>query len=389
MDMRITTVIGGLTGGGAERVCVNLANAWVAGGKRVTILTVAQNSTAAAYSIDSRVERCSLAGCANSDETDFMSTAPILQGLVRAGCPEMVEQVPLIARLRHAILASGPDVVVAHIDMTNLRVLAAMHETGIPVVACEHTDPRQVSIGEWQNAREALYRRARAVVAPHSTIAEWFRLRGAAALSIPNPLYPPDQMRVERNGDRHRLVTLARLSPEKRIDLLVRAFAAIANNFPEWDLEIYGVGPLRAELARLVDEVAPGRVYLRGFTTDPYSVLKGADLFASVSSVEGFGNAIWEALACGIPVVAIDCGAPVRSLVRDGVDGIIVRTKSALAQALSSLMSDEGVRNALAARAAEVVTRLPVEASLKAWDALLSDITLGSTVSLREPTQLV
>lgn len=387
--MRITTVIGGLTGGGAERVCVNLANAWVARGKHVTILTVSRNSTAAAYSIDSRVERCSLAGCANSDEPDFMSTAPILQGLARAGCPEMAEQVPLIARLRHAILASGPDVVVAHIDMTNLRVLAAMHETGIPVVACEHTDPRQVSIGEWQNAREALYRRARAVVAPHSTIAEWFKLRGAAALAIPNPLYPPDQARVERNGDRHRIVTLARLSPEKRIDLLVRAFAAIASNFPKWDLEIYGVGPLHAELARLVDEVAPGRVYLRGFTTDPYSVLKGADLFASVSSVEGFGNAIWESLACGIPVVAIDCGAPVRSLVRDGVDGMIVRTKSALVQALSSLMSDEGVRNALAARAAEVVTRLPIEASLNAWDALLGDITSGSTVSLHEPAQLV
>jgi hypothetical protein len=44
-------------------------------------------------------------------------------------------------------------------------------------------------------------------------------------------------------------------------------------------------------------------------------------------------------------------------------------------QALSSLMSDEAMRNALAARAAEVVTRFPVEASLKAWDALLGDIT--------------
>ena len=89
--------------------------------------------------------------------------------------------------------------------------------------------------------------------------------------------------------------------------------------------------------------------------------------------MEGFGNAIWEALACGIPVVAMDCGAPVRSLVRDGIDGLIVRTDTveALASALASLMGNETARSALAARAREVVTRFSFESSLQAWDALL------------------
>jgi len=377
--MRITTVISGLTGGGAERVCVNLANAWAVRGRHVTILTVTQNSMEPAYCIDPRVEHRNIGWprYAHSDELNVISTAPVLRGLLQAGCPEMVEQIPLIAVVRHAILATAPDVVVAHIDMTNLRVLAAMHETGIPVIACEHTDTSQVSIGQWQNAREALYRRARDVVASHSTIADWFTRRGAVAFAIPNPLFAPPQLSIERNGYRHRLVTLARLSPEKRIDLLIQAFAKIAGNFPEWDFEIYGVGPLRALLARLVDELAPGRVRLCGFTTDPYSILRGADLFASASWVEGFGNAIWEALACGVPVVAMDCGAPVRSLVRNGVDGIIVRTKGALVEALRSLMGDEGLRKALAARALEVLTRFPVEASLQSWDALLNDVSLN------------
>jgi GalNAc-alpha-(1->4)-GalNAc-alpha-(1->3)-diNAcBac-PP-undecaprenol alpha-1,4-N-acetyl-D-galactosaminyltransferase len=377
--MRITTVIGGLTGGGAERVCVNLANAWAGRGRRVTILTVTRNSKGSAYFIDPRVEQRSLGWPRNahSVELNFISIEPVHRGLLEAGCPEMVEQIPLIAMLRNAILATAPDVVVAHIDMTNLRVLAAMHETGIPVIACEHTDTSQISIGQWQNAREALYRRARAVVATHSTIADWLTRRGAVAFAIPNPLFAPPQVSIERNGDCHRLVTLARLSPEKRIDLLIQAFAKIAGDFPKWALEIYGVGPLRASLARLVDELAPGRIHLRGFTSDPYAILKGADLFASTSWVEGFGNAIWEALACGVPVVAMDCGAPVRSLVRNGVDGMIVRTKGALVEALRSLMGDEGLRKALAARALEVLTRFPVEASLKAWDALLDDVTLN------------
>jgi glycosyltransferase involved in cell wall biosynthesis len=379
--MRITAVISALTGGGAARVCVNLANAWVARGNRVTILTMFQNSTGAAYAIDARVERCDLAQLANSNESEDLSAASIVRGLLECGCPEMLKQVPLIARLRHAIVTTNPDVVVAHIDMTNLRVLAAMHETGIPVVACEHIDPSLVSIGEWQKTREALYGRAHAVVALQPAFAEWFRLRGARAFTIPNPLYPPDREASRRKDGRHRLITLTRLSPEKRIDLLVRAFATIAANFPEWDLEIYGDGHLHAELSRLIDKLAPGRVYLRGFATDPYAALGRADLYALTSWVEGFPCAVWEALACGIPVVAMDCGASIRSLVRHGVDGLIVRTKAALEEALSSLMSDERFRNTLATRAGEVVSRFPVEASLEAWDALLGDITSNSSRS--------
>lgn len=376
--MRITTVIGGLTGGGAERVCVNLANAWVARDQHVTILTMAKNLKAPAYAIDPQVERRDIGWprFAHSEELNTVAIAPVLRGLQRAGCPELIEQIAIIAMLRYAILATAPDVVVAHIDMTNLRVLAAMHETGVPVIACEHTDTSQIPIGRWQRAREALYRKASAVVASHPTSAEWLTRRGAAAVAIPNPLVAPPPTRIERNGDRRRIVSLARLSQEKRIDLLIRAFARIADDFPEWDLDIYGVGSLHAWLAWLINELAPGRVHLRGFTAHPYAVLSEADLFVSCSWVEGFGNAIWEALACGVPVVAIECGAPVRTLVRDGVDGLIVHTASVLAleSALVSLMGDDAARKALAARAPEVLTRFSMESALQAWDALLDKV---------------
>lgn len=390
--MRITTVIAGLSGGGAERVCVNLANAWAARGWDVTILTVSQKTATPAYAIDSCVRRRDIGWPRGADpkELNANSLAPLLRGLHGVACFEITWEMPLLAMLRYAILATTPNVVVAHIDYTNVRVLAAMHETGVPVIACEHTDTSQFSIGSWQNTREALYRRAPAVVAPHPTIAEWLKRRGATAYAIPNPLNAPPSICVERTGERRRLVTLTRLSPEKRVDLLVRAFASIVGDFPEWDLEVYGNGPLRVPLVRLVEELAPGRVQLRGFTNAPYAILAGADLFVSASWVEGFGNAIWEALACGVPVVAMDCGAPVRSLVRDGVDGLIVYTDSteALAGALASLMGNEMARNALAARASEVLTRFSFASSLQAWDALLDDV-VGRREVQRDVSELV
>ena len=381
--MRITNVIAGLGGGGAERVCINLANAWVARGWDVTILTLSQRTATPAYEIDSRIRRRDIGGRRRADpkELNTESVASLLRGLDGVACFEIIWEMPRLAMLRYAILATTPDVVVAHIDFTNVRVLAAMHETGVPVIACEQTDVSKFSIGSWQNTREALYRRASAVVGPHPMIVGWLAQRGARAYAIPNLLHTPQSIGVERNNERRRLVTLMRLSPEKRVDLLVRAFASIKSNFPEWDLDIYGDGPERDSIAELIDELAPGRASLRGFTDDPYAVLAGADLFASASCVEGFGNAIWEALACGVPVVALECGAAVRSLVRDGIDGLIVDGGSpeVLASAFASLMGNETARKALASRTREVLTRFSFESALAAWDSLLESVVGGAT----------
>lgn len=367
--MRITIVIGGLSGGGAERVCVNLANAWALSAHEVTLLTVTQKRPGSAYALDGRVARVDLGWpCARGDDT-----MPVLRVLREAGCMELAGEAPLLAALRAVIPETAPDVVVSHMDLTNVRVLAALGGSGIPVIACEHTDPDRVYLGPWQHAREALYRRyAAAVVAPHVSIAEWLARRGIAAHAIPNPLLPPrSRARAARVGGRQRLITLGRLSPEKRIAMIAGAFARIADDFPEWDLEIYGDGPDYDELARRADE----RLHLHGFTADPYGALAAADLYVSASCVEGFGNAVWEAMACGLPVVAMDCGAPLRTLVRDGIDGRIVGGgEHTLSVALAEVMGDHALRQAFAARAADVVARFPIEAALAKWARVLTGV---------------
>src|SRR5882724_1954787 len=106
--MRITTVIGGLSGGGAERVCINLANAWAVRAHRVTILTMAKNVIAPAYAVDPRVELRDLGWPrhANSQELNAPSIAPVVRGLRQIGCPELIGQITLIALFRNAILAT-------------------------------------------------------------------------------------------------------------------------------------------------------------------------------------------------------------------------------------------------------------------------------------------
>ena len=162
---------------------------------------------------------------------------------------------------------------------------------------------------------------------------------------------------------------------EKRVEWIVHAFARVSERYSDWDLEIYGLGPQRNFLEHLAEDIAPpGRIRICGFANDAYRVLAGAHIFVSASWVEGFGNGIWEALACGVPVIALDAGPSIGRLVRHEIDGLVVKDDSvaALAAALERLMNNETERRSFASRAPEVVNRFSMQAALQQWDELLA-----------------
>src|SRR6185437_5290581 len=141
---------------------------------------------------------------------------------------------------------------------------------------------------DWARPRDNFYRRAAAVVACDPVIADWLAQRGARATAIHNPLLPPDPLTTSPSHSRKRVITLSRLSIEKRPEWLVRAFASLAERYPDWDLEIYGDGPQRNFLEHLAENLAPpGRIKLCGFTGNAYRALAGADIFVSASWIEG------------------------------------------------------------------------------------------------------
>ena len=179
---------------------------------------------------------------------------------------------------------------------------------------------------------------------------------------------PESRARVRREwgvGDDARVIgSLGRLDPEKRPDLLIEAFAAVAAACSEARLVVAGAGARGGRL-----EVAARRLgvldrcRLLGYRADVEDVLRGFDVFVQASDSEGSPYSLLEAMASGIPVVATAVGGT-PALVRDGVDGLLVEPSDAraLARAIEETLRSpaEAARRAEAARA-----RVSAERSLR------------------------
>lgn len=225
-----------------------------------------------------------------------------------------------------------------------------VHNTHAPVVAREGImgKPRY-----WMDNRMAafVYRHADAVVAVsegvRSEILEWFGIEPTRVTTIYNPVIPDDQLR-EVLEPRHSpeqpftIVALGRLVRQKGFDALIDAMAQVPM---PWRLDIWGEGPERQNLETLIaTHHLQSAIRLRGYTANPYSVLRGADLFVLPSRYEGLGNALIEAMACQCQLVAVDCSHGPREILDGGRFGQLVSPEqpAALGNAIARAMHGKG-----------------------------------------------
>ena len=192
---------------------------------------------------------------------------------------------------------------------------------------------------------------------------------------IPNPCI----LRPERSAslECRRAAAVGRLVPVKGFDLLIQAWEKVAAVHPDWELDIWGNGPERGALERLVREKGlQGKVFLRGVTDDVQGRLLQSSMLVFSSLFEGFGMVLVEAMACGVPCVAFDCPCGPGDIIRHGEDGLLAEAGNVpeLASALERLMGDDALRASMAAKARENVKRYAAETVAARWDALFSRV---------------
>jgi GalNAc-alpha-(1->4)-GalNAc-alpha-(1->3)-diNAcBac-PP-undecaprenol alpha-1,4-N-acetyl-D-galactosaminyltransferase len=369
--MKILFFVSSLNAGGAERVAVTLANAWVQQGHRVTLVPTYGRKTESFYEIGAGVRVQWL--------IDTIAGSVIYRQMRYLG--------KLLA-IRTMIRRQQPDVVVSFLTNVNVTVLLASIGMVVPVVVCERTNPMasRHSRGLLDILRRRLYPRAGAICVQTLAAASYFQTKlnkHPPLVTIPNPL--PGQvsggLRASLSADaggRYRVVALGRLVPEKQFSHLIQVFAGLAAQFPDWDLWIYGDGPERAHLQSLIQQFGlTQRIFLPGTTTNPWAALRDSSVFAMTSSVEGFPNVLLEAMGCGLPCIAYDCPSGPAELLEEGRTGVLVplNDEQAYAGALSALMANPGLRRQLGALGAQaVVQRFSLQVVLAQWSELFSKV---------------
>jgi GalNAc-alpha-(1->4)-GalNAc-alpha-(1->3)-diNAcBac-PP-undecaprenol alpha-1,4-N-acetyl-D-galactosaminyltransferase len=356
--MKVTLVIYGLSGGGAERVMSIVANYWVNYGWDVTLITLVDPTKQSFYKLDPRIKIESL-GIAGNSTNWFAAMANTWQR---------------VKVLRRAIIASQPDVVIGFMNSVSVYTILACWKLNIPTIVSEHIYPGATDANKiWQLIMKWAYRYADLVtVLTQNALPFYPAAQGYRTIVMPNPVVAPFVEAITERllSTSPSLIAIGRLHPQKGFDLLIKAFHQIQDKYPDWQLIILGEGPMRLELEELRSQLQlTDRVHLPGLVTNVPDYLRQADLFVMPSRFEGFPMALCEAMAYGLPVLAADCLSGPRDIIDDGVNGVLVKTEDvdALATKLDELMADPAKRQQLAHHAPQVLDRFGEEQVMGMW----------------------
>jgi glycosyltransferase involved in cell wall biosynthesis len=348
--MKFLFVFAGFNFGGAEHVICNLANQFVQDGYEITLVAMTRKDWT--YTIDARVK--------------------VINGIERRNDFEA------IVRLRKVLISEQPNLVLSFLTHINISVIVAGLGTGIPVVVSERNDPATIPPEALRRLlRKLIYPFAKGYVFQTQEAMRFFSKRiQKRSRIIPNPLFIQIEMRSIQDRNRE-IVSVGRMVPQKRHDLILRAFAGSEARKNGYSLHFYGSDE-DGEIQRLQSHAQElgiaDSVFSHGSVSDLHERIQGASIFVLASDYEGMPNAIMEAMALGLACISTDCpcGGP-RFLIQDAENGLLIPVgdQSALRSAIDSVAMDDCFRAKLSLNAILIREKLDGIQIYRQWMSYL------------------
>lgn len=357
--MKVNFFITSLGGGGAERVVCNLTNFLVKDNNNTVYIYVLRGGECK-YEINDKVKIIYL-------QPDYYTASK-----------SIYYRVTEIDKVMQSLRRLGQqELLVSFLELPMAYSLVFKKIYNYKLIICERNNPKFYSKG-YQLIFKLFAKRANACVCQTHEIKNWYKplMKGGKIEVIPNSIDARILSAPVGNRDSMRIVTMARLAPQKNQKMMIDAFAEIVRDYPQYKLYIYGEGPLREELENKVKNMGlADRIKLPGFTDDVIGVLCHADMFVLTSDNEGMPNALAEAMAMGVPCISTDFGGgAARDLITDGVNGLIVPKGNvkALVNVMKKVLSDRDYADKLAAKSLEQRDYMNPESIHSLWYYLLS-----------------
>ena len=186
-------------------------------------------------------------------------------------------------------------------------------------------------------------------------------------LVIPNPA-PFETTQFSALQDK-KIIAVGSYSFNKGYDLLLNIWERIENDFPEWELNIYGTDTQK-NLQQLADKQHLKKINFHNPVSDIGAKYLESSIMVLPSRSEGFGMVLIEAMTFGLPVISFDCPNGPKDIISNNEDGFLIENGNTceFAEKLKKLMMSENLRREMGKNATENVLRFSAKKIVQKWD---------------------
>lgn len=213
----------------------------------------------------------------------------------------------------------------------------------------------------------------RFVVLTHEDLMYWKGLKNIVV--IPNAQSFSPYGRAEL--DNKCAIAVGRLDYQKGFDELILIWKKITDKFPEWQLHIYGEGPLRSQLQDQIDGYSlTDKVFLKQPIKNIMKIYLDSAVALMTSRYEGLPMALLEAQSCGVPMVAMACKCGPKDIIKSGQNGFLIDEgdHEDFAHKVGLLISDVELRRKMGNNAREMAQNFTVDKIMRQWLNLFNSV---------------
>ena len=279
-------------------------------------------------------------------------------------------------KVYNALLDIKPDIVVA-VGIGFYRYIEkARKKLGVKTIAWEHFCLSAYNLPQINKSRKLAIKNAEKVVVLSRQDLSAYQKKYPRATNL-KCIYNPIAFDVKESIDINNKVVVAagRYVYEKGFDMLIEAWAKIADKIPEWELKIFGEGTERERLQRQIANLKLKNVKLLGYAEKLDEEYEKASIFCLSSRYEGWGLVLVEAQAKGLPCISFDCKNGPREIIDDGVNGFLVKANdiNQFAEKLLCLIQDKELRKSFSSNSQNQLHKFSTEKILDQWVELIEE----------------
>lgn len=331
--MKVLLVIPNLDAGGAERVVSILANNWIQNNIDVEIILLAGGTPF--YKLDPRIQITNFDYRINS-----------------SGVKKILSLIKLTINFRRYLMNEKPEFVLSFMNKYNIFVLLSLWKSKIPTIVSERDSPTENIPRLRAFLRDYTYNLAKGVIC-QTELSKKFIIHNTGntnVISISNPIkkVKENKLKIRQNI----ILNVGRLVTKKGQRYLIQAFSKLDNK--DWKLVFLGDGPLKTELMDYTEDLGiKNQVIFNGTTKNVNEWYAKASVFAFPSILEGFPNALAEAMCHGLACVSFDCSTGPSELIVNGENGFLIQEKNVtqLVDKLQILIDDKELREEFSSNA--------------------------------------